>query len=104
MWMSDDNYFHWRYWLRNPALVLIILVTITTKINTIITITTNIITNITTNMDTTICMSNLGRQVEDEDGEVEDADAGDDQVHNVEKGLSTDLQVEENIWRSSEHL
>ena len=61
-------------------------------------------TNITTNMDTTICMQNLCRQVEDEDGEVEDADAGDDQVHNVEKGLSTDLQVEENIWRSSEHL
>ena len=58
-------------------------------------------TNITTNMDTTICISNLCRQVEDEDGEVEDADAGDDQVHNVEKGLSTDLQVEENIWRSS---
>ena len=37
MWKSEDNYFHWRYWLSNPALVLIILVTITTILTIFIT-------------------------------------------------------------------
>ena len=39
----------------------------------------------------------LGRQVEHEDRQVEDANAGDDQIHDVEQGLPSDLQVEENI-------
>ena len=39
----------------------------------------------------------LGRQVEHKDRQVEDANAGDDQIHDVEQGLPSDLQVEENI-------
>lgn len=40
----------------------------------------------------------LGRKVEHKDGEVEDANARDDQVYYVEKGLPPNLQVEENVW------
>ena len=39
----------------------------------------------------------LGRQVEHEDRQVEDANAGDDQIDDVEQGLPSDLQVEEDI-------
>ena len=44
----------------------------------------------------------LGGQVEHEDWQVEDADAGDDQIHDVEQRLSPDLQVEEYIWEEEE--
>ena len=44
--------------------------------------------------------ANLGGKVEDKDGEVEDANTGDNQVHDVEKRLPSDLQVEENICRN----
>ena len=40
----------------------------------------------------------LGGQVEHEDRQVEDADTGDDQIHDVEQRLSPDLQVEEYIY------
>ena len=46
--------------------------------------------------------AHLGGKVEDKDGEVEDANTGDDQVHDVEKGLPSDLQVEENICRNED--
>ena len=39
----------------------------------------------------------LGRQVEHEDRQVEDANARDYQIHDVEQGLPSDLQVEEDI-------
>ena len=39
----------------------------------------------------------LGRQVEHEDRQVEDANAGNDQIDDVEQGLPSDLQVEEDI-------
>ena len=44
----------------------------------------------------------LGWQVEHEDRQVEDANAGDDQIHDVEQGLPPDLQVEEDIWEEEE--
>ena len=39
----------------------------------------------------------LGGQVEHEDRQVEDANARDDQIHDVEQRLPPDLQVEEDI-------
>ena len=42
-------------------------------------------------------LAGLRGQVEHEDRQVEDADAGDDQVHDVEQGLPPDLQVKEDI-------
>ena len=44
----------------------------------------------------------LGWQVEHEDRQVEDANAGNDQIHDVEQGLPPDLQVEEDIWEEEE--
>ena len=41
----------------------------------------------------------LGRKVEYSDGEVENANAGDDQIHNVEKRLPSNFQVEENVCK-----
>ena len=46
--------------------------------------------------------AHLGGKVEDKDGEVEDANTGDNQVHDVEKRLPPDLQVEENICRNED--
>ena len=39
----------------------------------------------------------LSWKVEDQNGEVEDANTGDDEVHNVEEWLPPDLQVEEDV-------
>lgn len=46
----------------------------------------------------------LGGQVEHEDWQVEDANAGDDQIHDVEQRLPSDLQVEEYIWEREEEI
>jgi hypothetical protein len=40
----------------------------------------------------------LSRQIEGENGEIENADAGDDEVDHEEERLPPDLQVEVNIW------
>ena len=42
-------------------------------------------------------LAGLGGEIEHEDGQVEDANAGNDQVHDVEQGLPPDLQVKEDI-------
>ena len=46
----------------------------------------------------------LCRKIEYEYGEVEDANAGDNQVHNVEQRLSSNLQVEENVCKKNNQV